>query len=78
MSLAFKNCLRAGIPRRSFVLARFNSSAAPKTPSSPIQQLYDLREIDRLTTSVGSEYSLVIGDVKGLLKTVYQNLPLQV
>ncbi|OXB38575.1 thioesterase family protein [Cryptococcus neoformans] len=53
MSLAFKNCLRAGIPRRSFVLARFNSSAAPKTPSSPIQQLYDLREIDRLTTSVG-------------------------
>ncbi|AFR93723.1 thioesterase family protein [Cryptococcus neoformans C23] len=53
MSLAFKNCLRAGIPRRSFVLARFNSCAAPKTPSSPIQQLYDLREIDRLTTSVG-------------------------
>ncbi|OXC70916.1 hypothetical protein AYX13_00333 [Cryptococcus neoformans] len=53
MSLAFKNCLRSGIPRRSFVLARFNSSAAPKTPSSPIQQLYDLREIDRLTTSVG-------------------------
>lgn len=34
-------------------MARFNSSAAPKTPSSPIQQLYDLREIDRLTTSVG-------------------------
>ncbi|AAW42493.1 hypothetical protein CNBC1390 [Cryptococcus deneoformans B-3501A] len=53
MSLAFKTILRAGIPRRSFALARFNSSAARKTPSSPIQQLYDLREIDRLTTSVG-------------------------
>lgn len=69
MSLAFKTILRAGIPRRSFALARFNSSAARKTPSSPIQQLYDLREIDRLTTSVGSEYSLAVGDMHGLLTT---------
>ncbi|KIR56087.1 thioesterase [Cryptococcus gattii Ru294] len=53
MSLAFRTILRTSIPRRSLVLARFNSSTAPKVPSSPIQQLYDLREIDRLTTSVG-------------------------
>lgn len=67
MSLAFRTILRTSIPRRSLVLARFNSSTAPKVPSSPIQQLYDLREIDRLTTSVGSGYPLFVPYIPELL-----------